>query len=255
MKYQSARMVVLLIIFCFAGLAAGCIGIGTMANPAESDYSALVAASDRTEADLKTDQRRNPAMLLAFAGVKPGMHVLDLGAGAGYSTELVARAVGPTGRVYGQNPQMFLDQFVKGRFDERLKRPAMSNVIKVVRELDDPVPAEVGNLDMVTAFFVYHDTPWVGTDRARMNRSLFAALKPGGVLVVADHSAQVGAGVGVSKSLHRIEESVVRSELEAAGFRFVADANFLRNPEDKRDTLIFKSPVRVDEFVLKFVKP
>ena len=66
MKYHSARMVVLLIIFCFAGLAAGCTGIGTRANPAESDYSALVAAPDRTEADLKTDQRRNPAMLLAF---------------------------------------------------------------------------------------------------------------------------------------------------------------------------------------------
>ena len=119
MKYHSARMVVLLIIFCFAGLAAGCTGIGTRANPAESDYFALVAAPDRTEADLKTDQRRNPAMLLAFAGVKPAMRVLDLGAGAGYSTELLARAVGPTGRVYGQNPQMFLDQFVKGRFDER----------------------------------------------------------------------------------------------------------------------------------------
>ena len=88
-----------------------------------------------------------------------------------------------------------------------------------------------------------------------MNRALFAALKPGGMLIVADHAAQAGAGVGVSKSLHRIEESVVRRELEAAGFRFVAAADFLRNAEDKRDTLVFKSPVRVDEFVLKFVKP
>ncbi len=93
MEYQFARMVVLLIIFCFAGLAAGCAGMGTAANTVEPDYRALVASPDRTEADLKTDERRNPAMLLAFAGVKPSMRVLDLGAGAGYSTELLARAL------------------------------------------------------------------------------------------------------------------------------------------------------------------
>lgn len=241
-------------LFCSSTiLVAGCASVGPEA--AAPDYRALVAAPDRLEIDLKTDQRRNPVMLLAFADARPGMRVFDLGAGGGYSTELLARAVGSSGRVYGHNSQMFLDQFVRGRFDERMQREAMRNVVKVVRDFDDPIPADVRDLDRVTAFFIYHDTPWIGTDRARMNRALFAALKPGGMLIVADHAAQAGAGVGVSKSLHRIEESVVRRELEAAGFRFVAAADFLRNAEDKRDTLVFKSPVRVDEFVLKFVKP
>ncbi len=234
-------------------LAAGCGSVGPEA--AAPDYRALVAAPDRLETDLKTDQRRNPVLLLTFADARPGMRVFDLGAGAGYSTELLARAVGPGGRVYGHNSQMFLDQFVRGRFDERMRRQAMGNVVKVVREFDDPIPADVRDLGRVIAFFIYHDTPWIRTDRARMNRALFNALKPGGMLIVADHAAQTGAGVGVSKSLHRIEESVVRRELEAAGFRFVAAADFLRNAEDRRDTLVFKSPVRVDEFVLKFVKP
>jgi predicted methyltransferase len=92
-------------------------------------------------------------------------------------------------------------------------------------------------------------------DRARMNRALFDALKPGGVLVIADHSAQPGAGTSVAKSLHRIEESTLRAEVEAAGFKLVAEADFLRNPGDMRDAIVFRPQTPVDEFVLKFVKP
>src|SRR3954447_17470469 len=67
-----------------------------------ADYQSVLAAPDRTDADKKTDQRRKPAEMLAFAGVKPGMTVLDMGADAGYSTELMARAVDPGGKVYAQ---------------------------------------------------------------------------------------------------------------------------------------------------------
>jgi predicted methyltransferase len=95
----------------------------------------------------------------------------------------------------------------------------------------------------------------MAVDRARMNRALFDALKPGGVLVVADHSAQPGAGISVVKTLHRIEESTLRREIEAAGFKLVAEADFLRNPGDLRDAIVFRPQTPVDEFVLKFVKP
>ena len=84
---------------------------------------------------------------------------------------------------------------------------------------------------------------------------MFDALKPGGVYIVADHSARAGAGITVGKSLHRIEESVVLREVEAAGFRFVAEGGFLRNPADPRDASVFKPAQPNDEFVLKFVKP
>jgi predicted methyltransferase len=95
----------------------------------------------------------------------------------------------------------------------------------------------------------------MGVDRAAMNKKVFAALKPGGYFVVADHSAKAGDGLNVTKSLHRIEESALRQEVEAAGFKLVAEGDFLRNPEDKRDTNVNQSTLPNDEFVLKFQKP
>ncbi len=92
-------------------------------------------------------------------------------------------------------------------------------------------------------------------DRAEMNRKMFAALKPGGFLVIADHSARPGDGTSVGKTFHRIEESVLRQEIEAAGFKLVAEADFLRHPEDPRDVIVFRPVVPVDEFVLKYQKP
>jgi predicted methyltransferase len=92
-------------------------------------------------------------------------------------------------------------------------------------------------------------------DRAEMNKKMFAALKPGGYLVIADHSARPGDGATVGKTLHRIEESTLRQEVEAAGFKFVADADFLRNAADPRDAAVFHPKLPNDEFVLKYQKP
>src|SRR5262249_3106578 len=96
---------------------------------------------------------------------------------------------------------------------------------------------------------------YMEVDRAAMNRKLYAALKPGGLLVIADHSARPGEGTSVGKTFHRIEESVLRREVEAAGFKLVAEADFLRHPEDTRDFSVNGPPGPVDEFVLKFQKP
>lgn len=221
----------------------------------EPDYTWLVASPERSDADRVNDQRRRPEKLLAFYGVRPGMHVLDMGATAGYNTELLARAVGKDGLVYAQNNPFMLENFVKGRLSERIKRGGFENIIPLTREFDDPVPPDLRNLDLITFNFVYHDTIWLGTDRAKMNRAVFNALKPGGIYIVADHSTKPGAGDTVGKSLHRIEESLVRKEVEAAGFRLVASGDFLRSPEDTRDVPVQKNTVRNDEFVLKFVKP
>jgi predicted methyltransferase len=219
------------------------------------DYQAIVAAPDRSDADRQTDQRRQPAKMLAFAGVTEGMKVLDMEANAGYSTELLARAVGPAGTVWAQDPASIIERFVKDKFDNRAKSPAMKNVVHVVRDFDDPIPPDVSNLDMITFFFAYHDVTYMPVDRAKMNAKMFAALKPGGTLVIADHSAKQGEGITVAKTLHRIEEATLRQEIEAAGFKFVAEGDFLHHPEDPRDDKVFKPAVPVDEFVLKFQKP
>lgn len=224
-------------------------------DAAAPDYAAIVAAPDRSDADRQADQRRQPAKMLAFAGVKPGMTILDMEANAGYSTELLARTVGPSGKVYAQDSAAVIERFVKDKFDTRAQKPAMKNVVHVVRNFDDPIPPEATNLDMITFFFAYHDITYMEVDRAAMNKKMFAALKPGGFLVIADHSAKSGEGTSVAKTLHRIEESTLRQEVEAAGFKLVAEGDFLHHAEDPRDIPVFKAPVPIDEFVLKYQKP
>ncbi len=224
------------------------------------DYAAVVSAPDRSAEDRALDPGRRPERLLAFAGVRPGMRVAELGAGAGYTTELLARAVGEDGVVYAQNPEIVLERFARGPWAERLAKPVMRRVRRLDREFDDPFPAEVRDLDRVMLVIFYHDTVWMKTDRARMNRAIFAALRRGGRFVVVDHSARPGSGTGDAQTLHRIEEQVVRHEVEAAGFRLAAEADFLRSPGDTRD---WNAAPRAagerrgssDRFVLSFVKP
>jgi predicted methyltransferase len=219
------------------------------------DYEAIVASPDRADADRQADQRRQPAKMLTFTGVMTGMKVLDMEASAGYSTELLARSVGPTGIVYAQDSAAVIERFVKDKFDIRAQKPVMKNVVHAVRDFDDPIPPDVGALDLITFFFAYHDITYMQVDRAAMNKKMFAALKPGGFLIIADHSAKPGEGITVAKTLHRIEESTLRQEIEAAGFKLVAEGDFLRHPEDPRDAAVFRPQVPTDEFVLKYQKP
>jgi predicted methyltransferase len=219
------------------------------------DYAAIIAAPDRADTDRKTDERRDPLKLLVFTDARPGMKVLDIGAGGGYSSELMARAVAPGGTVYAQNPPD-LPERGKARFDARLQTPAGKNIVGLVRPFDDPVPADVRDLDLITFLFFYHDTTYMNVDRAAMNRKLFAALKPGGILIIADHSARPGDGTSVGKTFHRIEEAALRREVEDAGFKLIGTGDFWRHPEDPRDFSI--QPVSgkpIDEFALKFQKP
>ena len=228
---------------------AGCISLDAARA---QDYAAIVAAPDRTEADRNNDKKRQPEKMMAFTGVKPGMKVMDIVSSAGYSAELLARSAAPNGTVYAVNSKDTAER-VTDRFEPRLGK--VKNLVQVVRDYADPVPPEVSNLDIVTIYFSYHDLVHAGVDRAAMNKKVFAALKPGGFYVVADHSAKAGDGLTVTQTLHRIEESALRKEVEAAGFKLVAEGDFLRNPQDARDTNVNRSTTPNDEFVLKFQKP
>jgi predicted methyltransferase len=239
----------------FAVIGTACLSLPrAAAQGGAPDYAALMAAPDRSDADRQADKRRDPVPFLAFAGLRPGLKVLDMGAGAGYSTELDARAVGPNGIVYGQNPPDFSERG-KAAFAARLATPAMKNAVNLSQPFDDPVPADVHDLDAITFLFFYHDTTYMNVDRAQMDRRLFVALKPGGLLVIADHAAKPGADISVGKSLHRIDEAVLRREVEAAGFKLIAEGAFWRHPEDTRDFTTQRPTGPVEEFVLKFQKP
>lgn len=219
------------------------------------DYAALVASADRSEDDKALDEGRKPAALLAFMDVRTGWAVADLGAGGGYTTELLARAVGPSGKVYAQNPAMVVEKFVKDAWPARLAKPINKQVIRVDREFDSPLPLEAKDLDLVVMNLFYHDTYWFGTDRKAMNDTVWKALKRGGAYVIIDHSGRRGSGVKEVKSLHRIEEQVVVDDVEASGFKLASTGDFLRNPKDTRDWMVFKDRGTTDRFVLKFVKP
>jgi predicted methyltransferase len=220
----------------------------------------VVGAPDRAEKDRELDAGRHPAELLAFAAIGPGMHVADVGAGLGYTTELLARAVGPTGVVYSQNSKFVIERFAAKPWGERLAKPALKNVVRVERDGDDPLPPDAKNLDAVLMVLVYHDAVWMGVDRDKLNRAVWAALKPGGEYVVVDHSAKDGSGLGDVKTYHRIDEHAVVDEVTRAGFRLAEVGDFLRNPADTRDWN--DAPMaagdrrgKSDRFVLKFVKP
>jgi len=273
-------------------LATLALGAAAQAQTLTPDrIKAIVASPDRTAADLTNDKRRHPEQLMVFVGPAAGMVALDLSAGGGYTSELLARSIGPTGKVYGQSrarpatpppapanregnanpsatqtaappppavpprpsPVALADR------EARLKAAnvAAAPIVAVVQPFEDPVPAEVsdGKLDLVTLMFNYHDLGFLNVDRAAMNKAVFKALKPGGFYVIADHSGRPGTGISESGTLHRIEEAFLRREVEAAGFKLAAEGNFLRNPNDPRDKNTPDPPMPKDEFVLKFVKP
>ena len=260
---------------------------------AQDQIARIVASPDRSAADRTNDLRRKPEPMLAFIGIRPGITVLDLSAAGGYTTELLARSVGPNGRVYGQSqprdpgraptppaqpegnsnptiapvaapaaapasaprpsPVALVDR------DSKLRAAGIpaAPMIAISRPFADPLPPElaVDRFDLVTLMFNYHDLGHMGVDRAAMNAAVFKALKPGGVYVIADHAGRAGTGISEAGTLHRIEEAFLRNEVETAGFKLQAEADFLRNPNDPRDKNTPDPPQPKDEFVLKFVKP
>ena len=229
-------------------LASGC---ASMSPPQEQRAAAerVVANPIRTEQDRKTDAARKPIDFILFAGVRPGMRVLDVSAGGGYTSQLLALAVGPSGTVYAQTPRP------GETLTKRLADHPQSNLVLVTRPFDDLVPDDAPKLDLVTLVLNYHDISYLPVDRARMNARIFAALKPGGRYVIVDHSGRPGTGITEGRTLHRIDAAVVRDEVRKAGFVLDAEGDFLRNPADARDDPSGQPKVPTNKFVLRFVKP
>ena len=235
------------------GLLFALAGCSTM--PAEDPRIAsernqtVIASPIRTDQDRRMDPARHPAEFLPFTQVKPGMQVLDVSAGAGYTSQLLALAVGPTGTVWAQREQP------GAALTKRLNDHPQANLVVVIRSFEDPVPDQVPKLDLITLILNYHDITYLPVDRAKMNQRLFAALKPGGHFVVIDHSAKAGADIAVGKTLHRIDEAIVLGEVRKAGFVLEAESDFLRDPADTREQSSGDAKIPTDKFALRFVKP
>jgi predicted methyltransferase len=240
----------LLVAAVFALTLSACGSTATLPEPdSVAQLEAVLASPLRTERDRRMDESRHPLELLQFAQVVPGMRVLDVSTGGGYTSQLLALAVGPSGRVWAQTPNP------NAVLTERLSTHPQANLIVAKRPLDDPVPPEAPPLDLVTLVLNYHDITYLNVDRDAMNRKIFAALKPGGRYVIVDHSAQPGTGITANKTLHRIDEAFVIAEVERAGFVLDREADFMRNASDRRDEHSGRMKEPSDKFVLRFVKP
>ncbi len=247
-------------------LIAGLLGASLLAGTALAAVPAYIekAVSDsaRPADDVKRDEGRLPAQLVEFAGIKPGMTVVDMLPGNGYFTRIFAKAVGPKGRVYA---------YFGLQYDARLKsqgkdpdnqftdlKAQYPNLGTIHGKLEDFVTPE--KVDLVWTSDNYHDmlTKAYGpNDTAAVNKAVYNSLKPGGLYVIVDHRAVNGTGVGISDKLHRADEEVVKQQVEAAGFKLVAESKVLTRSSDDNTKRIFEEGEHdhTDQMVLKFRKP
>lgn len=238
-------------------LTAMCLGASVpAAYAATPGYVAkAIADSTRPADDTKRDPFYKPAAILSFTGVKPGMKVADFLIWDGYFTRLFSDIVGPKGFVYAY----YVSEEDKvrpktgdrvGQELESLKNVGIIHAPSVQFVTPEPV-------DMVWIGFSYHDlhntTLFKGLDIGAVNKQVFAALKPGGTYVVLDRAAKPGSGLTGA----RIDEELVKSEIEAAGFKFVASSKTVRDPGDDFTKKAGKAnyDVVTDEFLMKFRKP
>jgi predicted methyltransferase len=226
-------------------------------------YDAAVQHPGRNDQDLERDQHEHPAEVLRLAKIKPGMRVADVIAGTGYYSELLSYVVGPKGHVLLLNTAA-ADQWSSTGFNSRLANNRLPNVEHRTIDLEH-LDLPDHSLDALILIKVYHDLYWVDTDpktlRPKMNPSAvldqFArVLKPGGVLLIEDHSAKAGTGSADAQRLHRIDEAYTVKDFEKHGFKLVAHSDILRRPDDTRELVSYTPPGlgKTDRFLLVFKK-
>lgn len=222
------------------------------------NYQVVLADPARPAADRERDAARKPAELLAFAGIEPGEKVGDFVMGGGYVTRLLAAAVGPAGKVYGFQPAEFIAFRKQYGDDQAAVDAAYYNVDAVGGPFAAPAFPEP--LDTIITVQNFHDLylkPFAEDTGARASAALFAALKPGGTLIVVDHSAADGSGTTAADGLHRIDKAAVVAALTKAGFTLEAESDLYARADDPRTANVFDEGIRgkTDQFALRFRKP
>lgn len=243
-----------------AFLAATAICQPAFAEPA-SVATAVAAAADRSPDNIKLDEGRKPAELLAFLGLEQGMKVADMFGGNLYWSEIMAPAVGPNGQVTIWQPTQFASDKRRAALTEFAgKHP---NVIWLTSPFEDP---RIGTdqYDFMIINLDYHDVYWTSTERKipqmdpdQWLKAIYAAMKPGAVVGVIDHAASPGGDTRkVVDDLHRIDPETVKADWLRAGFVLEGESDLLRNPADPHSVNVFDPSIRghTDRFIFKFRK-
>jgi predicted methyltransferase len=246
-------------VLCLALAVSACVTAGEVASSgAPADYAAALADPQRPAADRERDAVRFPAELLAFAQIEPGEKVGDYIMGGGYWTPILANLVGPRGRVYAVQPDEFI-AFRPAYGDEQDAAVAgRANVTPLRGPLAAPPFPEP--LDTIITVQNMHDL-YLGAmpegTAPQALAALHAALKPGGTLLVVDHSAAPGAGLAAANTVHRMDREAAIAALTAAGFVLEAESDLYARPDDPRTASVFDPSIRgqTDQFVLRLRKP
>lgn len=248
----------------FACTALLCAATLASSNTHAADiYDSAVQHPGRSAKDLERDSREHPAEVLRLTGIKPGMRVADVLAGDGYYSELLSYVVGPKGHVLLLNNAAY-DHWSEGGYDQRLAGNRLPNVEHRTVDLEH-LDLPEHSLDALILIKVYHDLYWVDTDPktvwpkmdpGAVLDQLARVLKPGGIVLIEDHSAKPGTGSADAGRLHRIDEAYTVKDFEKRGFKLVAKSDILRRPDDKRELVSYTPPGlgKTDRFLLVFHK-
>jgi predicted methyltransferase len=235
----------------------GVLAIPAAAAPSKA-ITAAVADSGRPEADTKRDAGRKPAELLEFAGIHPGMKVVDLLPGGGYFTRLFAKTVGPKGFVYAYYSNGADDRLRKAGKDPDNQGADLKAAYPNVGVIHGPLSGFVTPepVDLVWTSDNLHDmhNGPAGADLPKALKGIHDSLKKGGIFLVIDHRAAKGAGPDVTSSLHRMDEDIAKKEIAEAGFKLVGESKILTRDADDKTKKVFEAGEHdnTDQFVLKF---
>jgi predicted methyltransferase len=241
-------------------LALALLAVAVLApgNARADRYSDAVAHQGRPAVDVKRDEIDHPAEVLRLSGIRPPMVVADFLAADGYYSELLSYLVGPKGRVYLLNNEAY-DKWSENQWQGRIER--LANVVHQTISVEHlGLPAR--SLDAIILIKVYHDLYWHADqgpwpkdiDPQAVLNEIARVLKPGGILLLVDHSAKPGTGSADAGTLHRIDEQYARRDFEKHGFRLLRASDVLRRPDDPRELITYQGEMvgKTDRFVMVF---
>ena len=267
----------LLALLILASVVAGCGRPASEAEPAASEpepaaaavveatvsiYAAAVASERRSEEDRASDAGRKPEAVLEFFGIQPGDTVLEMWAGGGYYTELLAHVVGESGNVVAHANTPILN-FAGEAHTNRHADNRLPNT-KVLLAENNELALEADSFDAATIVLNYHDLYWSSEqygweqiDVPAFLAELYKSIKPGGTLGIVDHQAVSGSPAETGNTLHRIDSAIVIAELESAGFVLNGESNALASADDDHTKGVFDPAIRgkTDRYALRFRKP
>ncbi len=236
----------------------------------EAEVRAAMSEPGRLPADIQRDSRSKPQIVIPLLNLERGDTVIDIFAGGGYYSELLARVVGNEGEAILHNSLGFEAWGINGLNDRFANDRAPGNINRHTRNgvnlmlTDETVDAALIVMAIHDLYVIpkrYNGEAYVRAGNPANSDyfldQVFAALKPGGRFVVVDHQGNPDSDLESITDLHRLDQNFIRAKIESHGFAFVESSDALRNPEDDHDRIVFDEDLqgRTDRFILAFEKP